>query len=486
VTGRPTRDHPPSRPSTWDLFRGVRGRLVLGLLTLELVGAVQALITVAILPTVSGDLGMARLAPWTFTASSCAAIAAFAVSGRWVDRAGPLVALALGIPLTAVGLLLAALARSMPVLVGARAVEGFGLGLQGTVALSAVATMFAPSVRPRLLALTSTMWVLPGVVAPGLGIAVTAAVGWRWVFAGFLPLLAVAALLVLPPLRALTAPGTHAPFATAGSRTQPAMTTAAVASRLALAVGAAAVLAVLQVPGGAAVRVPLAVVGAAVFGWGVRALVLVELRGRLGRDLAVAMLAGFCIGGAYFGTDSVLPLVVHAHGGSTYVAGLALTAASVAWAAGSWWQTRLLRTRSLRAVLRDGAVLLAVGILATSLAQAHAGSRWIAAVPVALGVAALGMGLCYPTVSLLAVGGRPALGSLPDTGSEQPDGRGTAGTGDAAGLTLLAGALGPAVSIGSLGVFASTGGRSGEIVSAIALVGLAAAAAVLGALGRTR
>lgn len=446
-----------------ELFRGSRGRLVVGLLTLEFVGAVQALITVAILPTVSGDLGMARLAPWTFTAGSCAAIAAFAVSGRWVDRAGPLVALLVGIPLAGLGLLGAALAPTMPVLVGARAVEGFGLGLQGTVALSAVATMFPPAVRPRLLALTSTMWVLPGVVAPGLGIAVAAAVGWRWVFAGFLPLLLIAAALVLPPLRELgSGPGRAVPAAG-----HPPMTGAAVASRLALAVGAAAVLAVLQVPGGAVPRVVLAATGLAVFAWGVRALLLVELRGRLGRDLAVAMLAGFCVGGAYFGTDSVLPLVVHAHGGSTYVAGLGLTAASLAWSAGSWWQTRLLGARSLRAVLVLGAALLALGILATSLVQARSDGRWIAAVPIALGVAALGMGLSYPCVALLAVGDRSGAG------------RADAGTGDASGLVLLAGSLGPAVTIGSLGVLASTGGRTGETVSAVVLVALAAAAAVL-------
>lgn len=451
-----------------ELFRGARGRLVVGLLTLEFVGAVQALITVAILPSVSADLGMARLAPWTFTAASCAAIAAFAVSGRWVDRAGPLVALLVGMPLTGLGLLGAALAPTMPALVGARALEGFGLGLQGTVALSAVATMFPPAARPRLLALTSTMWVLPGVVAPGLGIAIAAAVGWRWVFAGFLPLLAVAAALVLPPLRGL-AVGPARGVPAAG---HPPMTAAAVASRLALALGAAALLAVLQVPGGAVPRAVLAAAGLAVFAWGVRALLLVELRGRLGRDLAVAMLAGFCVGGAYFGTDSVLPLVVHAHGGSTYVAGLALTAASLAWSAGSWWQTRLLRERSLRAVLVGGAALLALGILATSLVQARSDGRWIAAVPVALGVAALGMGLSYPCVALLAVGDRSGAG------------RADAGTADASGLVLLAGSLGPAVTIGSLGVLASTGGRSGETVAGVVLVALAAAAAVLARLTR--
>jgi predicted MFS family arabinose efflux permease len=456
-------------PTSWrGLFAGARGRLVLGLLTIEFVGAVQALVTVAILPIVTASLGHPRLAPWTFTASSIAAIAAFAVAGRWVDRAGPRVALGTGLPLTAVGLGVAALAPTMAVLVGARALEGFGLGLQGTVALSTVATMFPPAARPRLLALTSTMWVLPGVVAPGLGVALAATVGWRWVFAGFLPLLGVAAALAIPPLRTLT------PATAAGSApVRPPMTAGAVASRLALAVGAAAMLAVLQVPGGRGVELVLGLAGLTVFAQGLRILARAELRGAHGRRLSTAMIAGFCVGGAYFGTDSVLPLVVHAHGGSTYVAGLALTAASLTWAAGSVWQTRLVRAHPLRAVLAAGAMVMAVGILATSLAQARSDGRWIIAVPFTLGLTALGMGFAYPTVSLLAVGGDQTDRTAAD-----------AGTADAAGLVLLAGSLGPAVTIGSLGVLASTGGRTGETVSALVLVSVALGAAVVAGASR--
>jgi hypothetical protein len=169
----------------------------------------------------------------------------------------------------------------------------------------------------------------------------------------------------------------------------------------------------------------------------------------------------------------VLPLVVHAHGGSTYVAGLALTAASLTWAAGSVWQTRLVRAHPLRAVLAAGAMVMAVGILATSLAQARSDGRWIIAVPFTLGLTALGMGFAYPTVSLLAVGGDQTDRTAAD-----------AGTADAAGLVLLAGSLGPAVTIGSLGVLASTGGRTGETVSALVLVSVALGAAVVAGASR--
>lgn len=467
----PAPDGTGDAPSWRGLFVGARGRLVVGLLTIEFVGAVQALVTVAILPVVTSSLGGPRLAPWTFTASSCAAIAAFAVAGRWVDRAGPRVALGTGMPLTAIGLLGAALAPTMAFLVGARAVEGFGLGLQGTVALSAVATMFPPAVRPRLLALTSAMWVLPGVLAPALGVALASTVGWRWVFAGFLPLLAVAAILAIPALRTLD-PGGAAAAGAGGGPARPPLTAGAVASRLALAVGAAALLAVLQVPGGTGPEVGLGVTGLVLVGWGIRALARAELRGVHGRRLAIAMVAGFCVGGAYFGTDSVLPLVVHAHGGSAYVAGLALTAASITWSLGSLWQSRLARSRPLRAILLGGALLLAAGIVATSLVQARSGAGWIALVPPALGLAALGMGLAYPTVSLLAVGGDQGDRGVTDVA-----------TADAAGLVLLAGSLGPAVTIGSLGVLASTGGRTGETVSAVVLVALALAAALVAGAG---
>jgi MFS family permease len=53
-----------------------------------------------------------------------------------------------------------------------------------------------------MLSLNSTMWVVPALIGPGLGAYVAIVFGWRWAFAGLLPLAAVAAVLLLPAVDA--------------------------------------------------------------------------------------------------------------------------------------------------------------------------------------------------------------------------------------------------------------------------------------------
>ena len=48
----------------------------------------------------------------------------------------------------------------------------------------------------------STAWVLPGVIGPAIAGTVGETIGWRFVFLGLLPLIAVAGALTLGALRA--------------------------------------------------------------------------------------------------------------------------------------------------------------------------------------------------------------------------------------------------------------------------------------------
>ena len=50
-------------------------------------------------------------------------------------------------------------------------------------------------------------WVLPGLIGPAISGAVAEAFGWRWVFLGLLPLVALAAIMTTRALHALGAPG---------------------------------------------------------------------------------------------------------------------------------------------------------------------------------------------------------------------------------------------------------------------------------------
>ena len=51
-----------------------------------------------------------------------------------------------------------------------------------------------------MMAVLSTAWVVPGLAGPAVSAAVAGFFGWRWVFLGLLPLVAVTGSLALPAL----------------------------------------------------------------------------------------------------------------------------------------------------------------------------------------------------------------------------------------------------------------------------------------------
>jgi hypothetical protein len=104
---------------------------------------------------------------------------------------------------------------------------------------------------------------------------------------------------------------------------------------------------------------------------------------------------------AFLAAEAFLPLLLSRERGlSPTVSGLVLTVAAVTWSAGSWFQGRD-RAPSRTSLLRAGTALVALGVLA-------AGATVVPGVPVAVAVigwaaGGLGMGLAYPTLSVLTL-----------------------------------------------------------------------------------
>ena len=91
----------------------------------------------------------------------------------------------------------------MPILVGARFLQGLGAGTIPPIAYVAIGRTLPESLRPRMFATLSTAWVLPGVIGPAIAGTVGETVGWRYVFLGLLPLIALAGALTLGALHAI-------------------------------------------------------------------------------------------------------------------------------------------------------------------------------------------------------------------------------------------------------------------------------------------
>src|SRR5579863_7007509 len=183
-----------------ELFSRRYGRIAAGLLVAEFVAATQGLVIASIMPRVVGDLHGLSAYPLAFGSFFAAFVIFLPFAGPWADRYGTRRMLAIALTVLALGLGLVAVAKTMPFFVGARFIEGVGDSLDYAVSFAVVGKAFPDRLRARMLSLTSAAWIVPAIVAPSIGAYVAIAFGWRWVFAGFLPLVAIAAALLLPAI----------------------------------------------------------------------------------------------------------------------------------------------------------------------------------------------------------------------------------------------------------------------------------------------
>jgi MFS family permease len=343
-----------------------------------------------VLPALVADLGGLELYGWAFSAFWLTNIIGITLAGSDADRRGPGRAFAVGVALFAAGMVVSGVATGMPMVIVGRAIQGFGSGAVGSVVYAAIARAYPAAVTPRMIALVSSAWVVPGLVGPALAGTVTDALDWRWVFLGIVPPVLLMGLVAYPQLARLGA------AERAGEPRRSDRARAFDAMRL--AIGSTLVLAALTVG-----VLPLAVGFLSVGGWlAVAALRHLLPAGALrlapGRPAVVAVMFGIAF--AFFGTEAFVPLsVVDVRGGSVTLGGVALSAAAVTWAAGSWLQDRAAKAGIRRALVTSGSGLIGAGIVIASLVLLPGSPVLVAAA--GWTVAGLGMGLAYSMVALL-------------------------------------------------------------------------------------
>ena len=169
--------------------------------------ASEALAVVTVMPVVARDLGGFRLYGWVFSAFMLGSVVGIVAAGREADRRGPAIPFVAGLVLFEAGLTVAGFAPSMAVLVAGRVLQGMGAGAVPAVAYASIGRSLAGPLRARMMAVLSTAWVAPGLVGPALAAEVAHVFGWRWVFLGLLPVVAVAGSIAVPPLIRLGPPG---------------------------------------------------------------------------------------------------------------------------------------------------------------------------------------------------------------------------------------------------------------------------------------
>ena len=362
--------------------------LTLGLILTVAGSAFAALAVATTMPATIRDLGGLAFYGWAFSAFMLANLIGTTFAGGEADRSGPARPFVLGVVLFALGLLTAGLAPTMIVFVAGRVVQGFGAGVVGSVAYVAIGRGYPEAAKPRMLAMLATAWVVPGLVGPGLAGLIADQAGWRWVFLGLAALHPLAASLALPMLRRLTI----------RSATPRDWRRVGAAARLAL--GAGLVLTGIDMK---ALPLLVLLVGAGLaLGWPAlrRLLPADPLPGAA--HLPAAIATSGVLSFAFFGADAFVPLTLTAVRGQTITsAGLALTAATLCWTVGAWVQARGAPRYGRRLLVLTGLGLIALGV-AGLVGLLDPGVPVFLA-PVAWGVAGLGMGLAFSTISLVVL-----------------------------------------------------------------------------------
>lgn len=449
--------HPDdTAPPDGGLWAPARRRLTVGLVMTITLVAFESLAIATVMPVVEQDLGGRALYGWVFSGFFLASLAGIVVTGMLTDRRGPRVPFAAGLALFAAGLVVGGLAPSMPVLVAARLAQGFGAGAIPASAYASVSRGYPPAIRPRVFAVFSTAWVIPGITGPTIATAVEEAATWHWVFLGLLPLVAVAAAIAIPALGRLD----RAPVDEDGEEP--------VDDRDRLVRVALLVLGVGLVLAGGTAGTPL--VTALLVALGLPLAVPAFLRlvptgtARLRAGLPAIVGVRGILTWAFFGVDAYVSLAVtEGRGGSTRLAGAALSVCAVLWTGGSWSTARLLDRVGPRTLDRVGFAIIGLGS-AGMLATALWLPAWVA-VP-AWGVAGFGMGLAYSPLSVSMLGAAaPGREGHATASLQLSDTLGVAlGTGAGGALVALADARGWAPSTGVALAFA--------LGLAVALVGV--------------
>ena len=171
---------------------------------------------------------------------------------------------------------------------------------------------------------------------------------------------------------------------------------------------------------------------------------------------------------AFFGADAYVSLTFQdVRDQPTWVAGVALTGATLGWTAAAWIQQRWIHTAGPRRVVATGFAFLAVGIAGMIGAL---GELPIPAVVAAWTVAGFGIGMAYSPLSVIVLG-------LAEPGTE----------GVASSSIQLADVLGIALGAGLGGAFVALGEAQGwETSTALALAFPITLAAAVGGVFASR
>ncbi|WP_027479087.1 MDR family MFS transporter [Gryllotalpicola ginsengisoli] len=365
----------PERPAGVGL-RSERGPILLSLMLATALVALDSTIIATASSSIAKDLGHFQQLPWLFSVYLLAQAVSVPIYGRLADVLGRKRLLLVGIGLFLLGSILCGAAWSMPVLIGARVIQGLGAGAVLPISMTITSDIFTLEERAKTQGYLASVWGIASVVGPTLGGLFSQLSAWRWIFWINIPLALIAGfMLIRAYLEKAHGEGEREGIDYLGA---------------ALLAGGTTGLLLGLLEGGSSwawdspVSIGIFVAAAALLG----TFVAVELRVKhpifsLGllkrRVVAASTIASLVIGVIVMGLSTYVPIYAQdVLGASALIAGFALAALTLGWPLSASQAGRIYLRHGFRVTSVIGSSLVLLGALLTLTLGAQS-SIWLVA-----------------------------------------------------------------------------------------------------------
>lgn len=373
--------------------------LTIGVIAIITCAAFEAMAVVTAMPSVAAELDGVASYGLAFSMYLTASLLGSVLGGSWCDRRGPRPALAVGMGLMVLGLLISGSATAFWLMTAGRAVSGLGGGFMIVAVYVIIAQAYPQRIQPVVFGWLAAAWVVPSLIGPYVSGILAEQASWRWVFLGVAPVVLAAFLLVWPRTARLVVPEPRKALDSAARRN--------------------AVTGILLAGGVFAAQFALTRVAADGFADPVSAWLYILLgvlgvcaaavsfprllpRGtlRLAKGLPSVIATRGLLTVAFFGAEAFIPLMlVSARGLDASTAGLTLSAAAIGWSAGSFVQAKVTFRRQWLLVIGSSVLSVSVGGLA--LTASSGVPFWV--LVVVWSAAGFAMGLTLSSTSVLVL-----------------------------------------------------------------------------------
>ncbi|MEX1313866.1 MAG: MFS transporter [Desulfotignum sp.] len=332
--------------------------LISAVLLALFLGALDALVMSAAMPTIIAELSGLHLYAWVYTAYFLARAVALPIFGKLSDLFAVRQLMLASVTIFIAASMAAGAAPSMGFLVGARVFQGIGSG--GIFALVyVVLSEAAPEgQRAKTLSMASFIWGVASVIGPTMGGVIVSFFSWRWIFFINLPLGLLSLAGIALYLTEFREKKKNASLDWSGL----VSLTGFLMSVLTLVMIGGRNIAWISLPS------TLLVVTSILFGiWFVKAELsatdpILDLRFFRRRGFAMGNLAGFCASFSMFSLFGYAPLFLQGALGHTPLqVGVAMLSLSLGWSVGSLILGRIMHLTTQKTAAMAGGILLVTG-----------------------------------------------------------------------------------------------------------------------------